>query len=145
MENDLLIHPQSPVWAKNGWAPKWRAVLSPNDSGISGADSSRRLNEAANWDRGAPSPVSPRPATPGTAAAQARGDRHEHVTVIRDFSTTCPPTSTSRPGRLPKPGIRTRGHSDPDGLRKAARQLMGYLDRTAPWRTNANTRLQNAG
>ena len=113
MENDLLIHLQASVEAKDG-----REIVA------CGAFPTTRNQRCRlqppfergppNWGRGAPSLVAPRPATPGTAAAQrAVRSAPKHVTVIPDFFDHLPAGVDVATRRLPKPSVRTRGHSDP--------------------------------
>ena len=129
-ENALLVHLQSQCAAKEMGAKSWRAVLSQR-LGISGSDAGRRLAEAAQLGpRRAVTGEPLEPQLPGTAAAQARGEiGTEHVAVIRGFMEHLPPNVD--------PGTRAAAESQlsglaggltPDGLRKAARQLIGYLD-----------------
>ena len=130
MENDLLIHLQAQCEAKKMGAKSWRAVLSQR-LGISGADSSRRLNEAAQLGPRRTVTGEPLdPQLPGTAAAQTRGEiGTEHVTVIRDFFDHLPAdvdVATREAAEAQLSGL--AGILTPDGLRKVARQLMGYLD-----------------
>ena len=130
VEHALITVLQSQSTAVEMGAKSWRAVLS-NRLGISGLDASRRIAEAA--DLGARRAVTGEPLEPqlaSTAAAQARGEiGAEHVTVIRDFMSQLP-TEVD-------PGTRVAAESQlaqlaggltPEGLRKVARRLMGYLD-----------------
>ena len=84
-------------------AKSWRACF-PNDSESSGADSSRRLNEAAQLGPRRTVTGEPLdPQLPGTAA-QTRGEiGTEHVTVIRDFFDHLPADVDVATRRLPKP------------------------------------------
>ena len=129
-ENALLVHLQRQCDAKQMGAKTWRAVLSQR-LGISAAEAGRRLAEAAQLGPRRTVTGEPlEPQLPGTAAAQARGEiGTEHVTVIRDFmdhlpGDVDPDTRSSAEAQLS--GL--AGTLTPDGLRKAARQLMGYLD-----------------
>lgn len=129
-ENALLVHLQAQCAAKQMGAKSWRAVLSQR-LGISGSDAGRRLAEAAQLGpRRAVTGQPLEPQLPGTAAAQARGEiGTEHVTVIRDFmdhlpTDIDPDTRVTAEAQLS--GL--AGTLTPDGLRKVARQLMGYLD-----------------
>jgi hypothetical protein len=130
LEHALITHAQSQSTATEMGAKSWRAVLA-NRLGISGSDASRRLAEAAALgERRAVTGQPLDPQLPNTAAAQARGEiGTEHVTVIRDFMSELP-TDVD-------PGTRAEAESQlaqlaggltPEGLRKVARQLMGYLD-----------------
>lgn len=129
-ENALLVHLQSQTTAKELGAKSWRAVLSQR-LGISGSDAGRRIAEAALLSpRRAVTGELLEPELPSTAATQARGEiGTEHVTVIRDFMDNLPPDVD--------PDTRSAAESQlaglasgltPEGLRKVARQLMGYLD-----------------
>ncbi len=129
-ENSLLVQLQSQVTPKDLGAKSWRAVLSQR-LGISGPDAGRRLAEAAALGprRGVTgAPLEPQ--LPGTAAAQARGEiGTEHVTVIRDFMEQLPAEvdpATRSAAESQLAGL--AGGLTPEGLRKVARQLMGYLD-----------------
>ena len=111
-------------------AKSWRAVLSCR-LGISGPDASRRIAEATELGPRRSvtgEPLQPQLAT--TAAAQARGEiGTEHVTVIRDFMSQLPAdvdlgTRTDAESQL----AQLAGGLTPEGLRKVARQLMGYID-----------------
>lgn len=130
VEHALITHAQSQATATEMGAKSWRAVLA-NRLGIGGSDASRRLAEAAALgERRAVTGQPLEPQLPNTAAAQARGEiGTEHVTVIRDFMSALP-TEVD-------PGTRAEAESQlaqlaggltPEGLRKVARQLMGYLD-----------------
>lgn len=131
VEHALITHMQSQTTAAEMGAKSWRAVLS-NRLGISGSDASRRIAEAAVL--GPRRAVTGEPLEPqlaSTAAAQARGEiGTEHVVVIREFMDHLPADID--------PGTREAAESQlaqlaggltPEGLRKVARQLMGYLDR----------------
>lgn len=129
-ENALLVHLQSQAIAKDLGAKSWRAVLSQR-LGISGSDAGRRLAEADQLGpRRAVTGESLEPQLPGTAEAQARGEiGTEHVTVIREFmehlpTEVDPDTRSAAESQLS--GL--AGGLTPEGLRKVARQLMGYLD-----------------
>ncbi|MFM9033208.1 MAG: HNH endonuclease signature motif containing protein [Mycobacterium sp.] len=129
-ENALLAHLQSQSAPKDLGAKSWRAVLSQR-LGISGSDAGRRLAESAQLGprRGVTGePLEPQ--LPGTAAAQARGEiGTEHVTVIRDFMEQLPAEvdpATRSAAESQLAGL--AGGLTPEGLRKVARQLMGYLD-----------------
>ena len=129
-ENALLAHLQSLCTAKDMGANSWRAVLSQR-IGISGSDAGRRLAEAAQLGpRRAVTGEPLEPQLPGTAAAQGRGEiGTEHITVIRDFMEHLPAevdAATRAAAESQLSGL--AGGLTPDGLRKAARQLMGYLD-----------------
>ena len=130
VENALLAHVQTQCSAKEMGAKSWRAVLSQR-LGISGCDAGRRLAEAAALGpRRAVTGEPLEPQLPGTAAAQAHGDiGTEHVTVIREFMEHLPAdvdSATRAAAESQLSGL--AGGLTPDGLRKAARQLMGYLD-----------------
>ncbi|MGI9124122.1 MAG: HNH endonuclease signature motif containing protein, partial [Mycobacterium sp.] len=130
IENALLVHAQTQCAAKELGAKSWRAVLTQR-LGISGSDAGRRLAEAAALGpRRAVTGESLEPQLPGTAEAQARGEiGTEHVTVIRDFMEQLPTdvdSATRAAAESQLSGL--AGGLTPDGLRKAARQLMGYLD-----------------
>ncbi len=129
-ENALLVHLQRQCDAKQMGAKSWRAVLSQR-LGISGAEAGRRLAEAAQLaPRRAVTGEPLEPQLPGTAAAQARGEiGTEHVTVIRDFMDHLPADidpDTRSTAEAQLSGL--AGTLTPDGLRKVARELMGYLD-----------------
>lgn len=130
VEHALIAHLQDQATAVQMGAKSWRVVLSSR-LGISGADASRRIAEAAQL--GTRTTVTGDrldPELPTTAEVQSRGQiGTEHVTVIRDFMAQLPPDID--------PGTRTEaecqlaqlaGGLTPEGLRKVARQLMGYLD-----------------
>ena len=130
VENALLAHVQTQCAAKAMGAKSWRAVLSQR-LGISGSDAGRRLAEAAALGpRRAVTGEPLEPQLPGTAAAQAHGDIGiEHVTVIREFMEHLPAdvdSATRAAAESQLSGL--AGGLTPDGLRKTARQLMGYLD-----------------
>ena len=130
MENSLLVHLQGQCSAKEMGAKSWRAVLSQR-LGISGSDAGRRLAEAAQLGpRRAVTGEPLDPQLPGTAAAQARGDiGTEHVTVIRDFMQHLPTSVDSGTRAAAESQLSgLAGGLTPEGLRKVARQLMGYLD-----------------
>ncbi len=129
-EHTLTTHAQSQATATEMGAKSWRAVLS-NRLGISGSDAGRRIAEAAAL--GARRAVTGEPLGPQlatTAAAQARGEiGTEHVTVILDFMAQLPTavdlgTRAEAEVQL----AQLAGGLTPEGLRKVARQLMGYLD-----------------
>ena len=99
--------------------------------GISGSDSGRRIAEAARLgQRRAVTGERLEPELPATAAAQARGDiGTDHVTVIRDFMDHLPADvdpATRAAAESQLGGL--AGGLTPEGLRKVARQLLGYLD-----------------
>ena len=130
VEHALVTHLQSRSTAVEMGAKSWRVVLK-NRLGISGADAGRRLAEATQLGTRRTVTGDPlEPELPATAAAQARGEiGAEHVAVIRDFLAHLPADVD--------PGTRTDAESQlgqiaggltPEGLRKVARQLMGYLD-----------------
>ena len=130
VEHALITVLQSQSTATEMGAKSWRAVLS-NRLGISGLDASRRIAEAA--DLGARRAVTGEPLEPqlaSTAAAQSRGEiGAEHVTVIRDFMSQLPTevdpdTRAAAESQL----AHLAGGLTPEGLRKVARKLMGYLD-----------------
>ena len=129
-EHTLINHVQSLATATEMGAKSWRAVLSSR-LGISGSDAGRRIAEADQLGaRRAVSgePLEPRLAT--TAAAQARGEiGTEHVTVIRDFMAQLP-TEVDLGTRVEAESqlAQLAGGLTPEGLRKVARRLMGYLD-----------------
>ncbi len=129
-ENALLVHLQTECAARDMGAKSWRAVLSQR-LGISRGDAGRRLAEAAELGPRRTVTGEPLdPHLPGTAAAQARGEiGTEHVAVIRDFFDHLPgdvDVATREAAEAQLSGL--AGILTPDGLRKAARQLMGYLD-----------------
>lgn len=130
VEHALITQVQSQATATEMGAKSWRAVLA-NRLGISGIEAGRRLAEAAAL--GPRRAVTGEPLEPqlaATAAAQARGEiGAEHVTVIRDFMSQLPADVD--------PGTRAEAESQlaeaaggltPEGLRKVARKLMGYID-----------------
>ena len=130
VEHALVTHLQSQSTPKEMGAKSWRAVLSAR-LGISGADAGRRLAEADQLGpRRAVTGAPVEPQLPGTAAAQARGEiGAEHVSVIRDFMAQLPShvdLDTRVAAEAQLSGL--AGGLTPDGLRKVARQLMGYLD-----------------
>ncbi len=129
-EHALLTQLQAESTPRLMGAKSWPAVLGER-LGISAADARRRLAEAA--DLGPRRALSGQPLEPllaATAAAQARGEiGGEHVAVIRDFTDHLPADVDPD----------TRGYAEaqlgglgggltPEGLRKIARQLLGYLD-----------------
>ena len=130
IEHALITHLQVQATPKEMGAKSWRTVLSMR-LGISGADAGRRIAEAAQLGPRRTvtgQPLEPELAT--TASAQARGEiGTEHVAVIRDFMDQLP--------EQVDPGTRAAAEAQlgqlaggltPEGLRKVARQLMGYLD-----------------
>ena len=130
VEHALITHLQDQATAVQMGAKSWRVVLSSR-LGISGADASRRIVEAAQLGTRTTVTGDRLDAElPTTAEVQSRGQiGTEHVTVIRDFMAQLPPDID--------PGTRTEaecqlaqlaGGLTPEGLRKVARQLMGYLD-----------------
>ena len=130
LEHALLNHLQAQATATEMGAKSWRAVLS-NRLGIGGSDASRRIAEAAAL--GARRAVTGEPLEPQlahTAAAQARGEiGTEHVTVIRDFMAQLPATvDLGTRAEAESQLAQLAGGLTPEGLRKVARRLMGYLD-----------------
>ena len=130
LEHTLLAHLQSEVTAKDLGAKSWKAVLTQR-IGISAADAGRRLAEADQLGPRRSVTGEPlEPVLPGTAAAQARGEiGAEHVAIIRDFMAQLPThvdVGTRAAAEAQLSGL--AGGLTPDGLRKVARQLMGYLD-----------------
>lgn len=130
VEHALITHAQDRATAVEMGAKSWRAVLSAR-LGISGADAGRRIKEAAQL--GPRRAVSGQPVEPelaATAAAQARGEiGTEHVGLIRDFMDQLPPQvdlGTREMAEAQLAGL--AGGLTPEGLRKVANQLMGYLD-----------------
>jgi hypothetical protein len=130
VEHTLINHLQAQATAKDMGAKSWRAVLAQR-LGISGPDAGRRLAEAAVLGpRRALTGEPLEPHLPATATAQARGEiGTDHVTIIRDFIDHLPADLD--------PGTRTAAEAQlgglaggltPEGLRKLARQLLGYLD-----------------
>jgi len=130
VEHALLNHLQAQATAKDMGAKSWRAVLAQR-LGISGPDAGRRLAEAAVLGpRRALTGEPLEPHLSATATAQARGEiGTDHVTIIRDFIDHLPADLD--------PGTRTAAEAQlgglaggltPEGLRKLARQLLGYLD-----------------
>ena len=111
-------------------AKSWRAVLAQR-LGISGSDAGRRIADAAALGpRRALTGEPLDPQLPATATAQARGEiGADHVTIIRDFMR--PPPRRLDPGTRAAAEAQLGGLAGgltPEGLRKLARQLMGYLD-----------------
>ena len=130
LEHALLNHLQAQATATEMGAKSWRAVLS-NRLGIGGSDAGRRIAEAAAL--GARRAVTGEPLEPQlahTAAAQARGEiGTEHVTVIRDFMAQLPTTvDLGTRAEAESQLAQLAGGLTPEGLRKVARRLMGYLD-----------------
>jgi hypothetical protein len=130
IEHTLLNHLQAQATAKDMGAKSWRAVLAQR-LGISGPDAGRRIAEAAVLGpRRALTGEPLEPHLPATATAQARGEiGTDHVTIIRDFIDHLPAdvdlgTRTAAEAQLG--GL--AGGLTPEGLRKLARQLLGYLD-----------------
>jgi hypothetical protein len=130
LEHALITQLKSEATPVDMGAKSWRAVLS-NRLGISGAEASRRIADAAQL--GPRRTLSGDPLDPelaATAAAQARGEiGTEHVTVIRDFmahlpTDVDPDTQTTAESQL----AQLAGGLTPEGLRRVARQLMSYLD-----------------
>ena len=130
VEHALLNHLQAQATAKDMGAKSWRAVLAQR-LGISSPDAGRRLAEAAVLGpRRALTGEPLEPHLSATATAQARGEiGTDHVTIIRDFIDHLPADLD--------PGTRTAAEAQlgglaggltPEGLRKLARQLLGYLD-----------------
>ncbi|MCB1289849.1 MAG: HNH endonuclease [Mycobacterium sp.] len=130
LEHSLITHLQSQATAKDMGAKSWRAVLAQR-LGISGSDAGRRIAEAARLgQRRAVTGERLEPELPATAAAQARGEiGTDHVTVIRDFMDHLPADvdPATRAAAESQLGGLAGGHT-PEGLRKVARQLLGYLD-----------------
>ncbi len=129
-ENSLLVHLKCRTTAKELGAKSWRAVLSER-LGISGSDAGRRIAEAEQLGpRRAVTGQPLEPALPETAAAQARGEMSaEHITVMRDFMEHLPPDidpDTRSAAESQLAGL--AGGLTPEGLRKVAHQLSGYLD-----------------
>ncbi|MCB1264596.1 MAG: HNH endonuclease [Mycobacterium sp.] len=130
LEHTLITHLQSQATAKDMGAKSWRSVLAQR-LGISGSDASRRIADAAALgQRRAVTGEQLEPELPATAAAQARGDiGTDHVTVIRDFMDHLPADvdpATRAAAESQLGGL--AGGLTPEGLRKVARQLLGYLD-----------------
>lgn len=130
LEHALINHLQSRASAVEMGAKSWRAVLTGR-LGISGPDASRRLADAAALgSRQAVTGETLPPALPTTAAAQARGEiGGDHITVIREFldhlpADIDPATAAAAEAQLGS----LAGGLTPEGLRKVARQLLGYLD-----------------
>ena len=130
VEHGLLNHLQSQATAREMGAKSWRAVLSAR-LGISATDAGRRIGDAAALGPRRTVTGDPlEPVLPGTAAAQARGEiGAEHVNVVRDFldhlpADVDPGTRAEAEAQLGGLG----GGLTPEGFRKVARQLMGYLD-----------------
>lgn len=130
VEHRVLTQLQSQTTPVDMGAKSWRAVVSTR-LGISGADASRRLGDAAE--------LGPRQSLTGqalppvlstTAAAQARGDiGADHVAVIRSFLDHLPASVD----------LATREHAEaqlgelaggltPEGLRTLAHQLMAMIN-----------------
>jgi hypothetical protein len=130
VEHALITHLQCRATAKEMGAKSWRAVLAAR-LGISGSDAGRRLAEAAALGARRSVTGEPlEPALPATAAAQGRGEiGAEHVTVVRDFLDALPAevdSDTRAAAEAQLAGL--AGGLTPEGLRKVARQLLGYLD-----------------
>lgn len=130
LEHAVVTHLKSQATAVDMGAKSWRVVLS-NRLGISGADASRRIAEAGQLGTRRTVTGDPLdPELPTTAEAQSRGQiGAEHVLVIRDFMAHLPPdvdpdTRNEAECQL----AQIAGGLTPEGLRKVARQLMGYLD-----------------
>ena len=129
-EHALLTHLQTQTTAKEMGAKSWRAVLAQR-LGISGTDASRRIAEAATLGpRRALTGEPLEPHLPTTATAQARGEiGTDHVTIIRDFIDHLPADIDPGPRAAAEAQLGgLAGVLTPEGLRKLARQLMGYLD-----------------
>ena len=130
VEHALITHLQSQASAKDMGAKSWRAVLTAR-LGISGSDAARRLAEAAALGARRSITGEPlEPELPATAAAQSRGEiGAEHVAVVRDFLDALPAdvdVDTRAAAEAQLAGL--AGGLTPEGLRKVARQLLGYLD-----------------
>lgn len=130
VEHALLTQLQARAGAVDMGAKSWPAVLRER-LGISGAEARRRLAEAG--ELGARQTVTGQPLEPqlpATAAAQARGEiGAEHVSVIRDFFDHLPAdVDADTRGFAEAQLAGLAGGLTPEGLRKVARQLMGYLD-----------------
>ena len=130
LEHALLNHLQAQATATEMGAKSWRAVLAQR-LGISGSDAGRRIADAAALGpRRALTGEALDPQLPATATAQARGEiGTEHVTIIRDFIDHLPADidpGTRAAAEAQLGGL--AGGLTPEGLRKLARQLMGYLD-----------------
>ncbi|MCE9516538.1 MAG: 13E12 repeat family protein, partial [Mycobacterium sp.] len=130
VEHALITHLQSQSSAKDMGAKSWRAVLTAR-LGISGSDAGRRLAEAAALGARHSITGEPlEPELPATAAAQSRGEiGAEHVAVVRDFLDALPAdvdVDTRAAAEAQLAGL--AGGLTPEGLRKVARQLLGYLD-----------------
>ena len=130
VEHALITHLQCRASAKEMGAKSWRAVLAAR-LGISGSDAGRRLAEAAALGARRSVTGEPlEPELPATAAAQGRGEiGAEHVMVVRDFLDALPAEvdpDTRAAAEAQLAGL--AGGLTPEGLRKVARQLLGYLD-----------------
>ncbi|MCX2930358.1 HNH endonuclease signature motif containing protein [Mycobacterium sp. CVI_P3] len=130
VEHTVLTQLQAQTTPVDVGAKSWRTVLT-HRLGISGADASRRLTEAAE--------LAPRhsltgqalpPALPTTAAAQARGEIGiDHVSVIRSFMDHLPASvdaATREHAEAQLGGL--AGGLTPEGLRKLAHQLMAMIN-----------------
>ncbi|GAY15192.1 HNH endonuclease signature motif containing protein [Mycobacterium sp. shizuoka-1] len=130
LEHTVLAQLQSQTSAVDMGAKSWRAVLT-HRLGISGADATRRLSDAAD--------LSPRhsltgealpPALPATAAAQGRGEiGTDHVAVIRSFMDHLPAAvdgATREHAEAQLGGL--AGGLTPEALRKLAHQLMAMIN-----------------
>ena len=108
VEHALITHLQDQATAVQMGAKSWRVVLSSR-LGISGADASRRIVEAAQLGTRTTVTGDRLDAElPTTAEVQSRGQiGTEHVTVIRDFMAQLPRTSTRAPEPRPSASWRS--------------------------------------
>ncbi len=105
VEHAVLTQLQSQTTSVAVGAKSWRAVLT-HRLGISSADATRRLSDAAELGpRQSLTGEALPPALPATAAAQGRGEiGSDHVSVIRSFMDHLPQRSTGgQPASTPKP------------------------------------------
>ncbi|MEZ0355617.1 HNH endonuclease signature motif containing protein [Mycobacterium sp. SA01] len=130
MEHTVLTQLQSQTSAVDIGAKSWRAVLT-HRLGISSADATRRLSDAAELGpRQSLTGEALPPALPATAAAQGRGEiGADHVSVIRSFMDHLPAAvdgATREHAEAQLGGL--AGGLTPEALRKLAHQLMAMIN-----------------
>ncbi|MCV7215170.1 HNH endonuclease [Mycobacterium crocinum] len=130
VEHAVLTQLQSQTTSVAVGAKSWRAVLT-HRLGISSADATRRLSDAAELGpRQSLTGEALPPALPATAAAQGRGEiGSDHVSVIRSFMDHLPAAvdgATREHAEAQLGGL--AGGLSPEGLRKLANQLMAMIN-----------------
>ncbi|BBY67473.1 HNH endonuclease signature motif containing protein [Mycolicibacterium helvum] len=130
VEHTVLTQLKSQTTPTTMGAKSWRAVLT-NRLAISGADATRRINEAAELGpRHSLTGQALPPTLPTTAAAQSRGEiGADHVAVIRSFMDHLPASvdiATREHAEAQLGGL--AGGLSPEGLRTLAHQLMAMIN-----------------